>query len=120
MSATAKKQQPRPGEGSSQLELNYRLLRAAYSCLTEMARAALQDGADVASAHEATGLTALHMAVGTNNLPLVKMLVEEWKAPFGPDRFGRWPTVVAIECGVSEELSDYIVEQEAKALGIVE
>ena len=59
---------------------------------------ALEQGADVATVHEQTGLTALHIAAGTNNLPLAAILIEDWNAPFGPDRFGRWPTVIAAEC----------------------
>lgn len=120
---TAKpKRKPKAGlsDETSTADLNLQLLTAAYNGRTEAVIAALDSGADVAAKHSDTGLTALHMAVGTNNLPLVKMLVEDWKAPFGPDGFGRWPTVVAIRCRVSEQLSDYIVEKEAQALGITE
>lgn len=93
--------------------LNAGLLRAAYALDVPAAVAALEGGADVAAVHEETGLTALHVAAGTNNLALAKILIETWHAPFGPDRFGRWPTAVAAECEAGEELCDYIVEQEA-------
>lgn len=89
------------------------LLQAAYDLDVDAAVDALEQGADVAAVHERTGLTALHIAAGTNNLPLARVLVEDWNAPFGPDRSGRWPTVIAAECGAGEELCDYIVEQEA-------
>lgn len=65
--------------------------------------------------HERTGLTALHIAVGINSLPLVRYLVEVENAPFEPDKLGRWPSAIAAECGASEELCDYIVEKEAQA-----
>jgi hypothetical protein len=93
--------------------LNAGLLQAAFDLDVPGAVAALEDGADVATAHEETGLTALHIAAGTDNLALAKILIGDWNAPFGPDRFGRWPTAVAAECEAGEELCDYIVEQEA-------
>jgi ankyrin repeat protein len=76
----------------------------------------LAHGANVNAWHEQTGLTALHLAVGTNNLQLVKYLLETAGAELVPDRSGRWPTVIAAECCAGEELCDYIVEQEAKLL----
>ena len=62
-----------------------------------------------------TGMTALHIAVGRNNFEMVKMLVEAG-AKFQADLSGRWPTTIAAECEVSEELCDFIVEAEEKAL----
>ena len=109
---------PKP-KGLSRAEadrINGSLLQAAYDFENEAVVDALEQGADVATVHEGTGLTALHIAAGTNNLPLARILIEDWNAPFGPDRFGRWPTVIAAECQVSEELCDYIVEQEAAFL----
>lgn len=66
------------------------------------------------SVHEQTGLSPLHLAVGMNNLVLTRYLIEQAGAKIRPDRSGRWPTVIAAECEVSEAMSDYIVEQEAK------
>lgn len=66
--------------------------------------------------HEPTGMQALHIATGLDNLPLVRLLVEDWKASFGPDQVGRWPSVIAAECEVSEETLDYIAEAEAMNL----
>lgn len=112
--------QPKRKQGRlSQAEadrLGASLLQAAYNFDNEGVVAALEQGADVATAHEQTGLTALHIAAGTNNLALARLLIEDWNAPFGPDRFGRWPTVIAAECRAGEALCDYIVDQEARFL----
>jgi hypothetical protein len=45
---------------------------------------------------------------------LTRYLIEEAGARIAPDRSGRWPTLIAAQCSVSEELGDYIVEAEAK------
>src|SRR5277367_3896990 len=50
---------------------------------------------------DATGLTALHIAVGTDSLRTAKFLVERG-ASFLPDKRGRMPTTVAAECEVSD------------------
>ena len=63
----------------------------------------------------ATGMNALHIAVGRNNLRMTKILVEHG-AKFIPDAHGRFPSVIAAEMEVSDELADYIVEAEANAL----
>ena len=64
---------------------------------------------------EPTGMNALHIAVGRNNLEVVKLLVEAG-IKFIPDKEGRMPSLIAALCEVSEELSDYIAEAEEKAL----
>ena len=107
-------QQPRAGQGESTKDLLFDLHNAAYSGSLEKVRRALSNGADVNAWHERTGLTALHLAVGTNNLELVKYLLETAGAELVPDKSGRWPTVIAAQCYASEDLCDYIVEQEAK------
>jgi hypothetical protein len=94
-------------------------LRAAYSADTARVIAALQKGANVDVVDPVTGMTALHMAVGTNNLPLTRILVEDWKATFGADAQGRWPTLVAAECRTSLAMGDYIVIAEARALNLL-
>jgi ankyrin repeat protein len=71
-------------------------------------------GADIDSVHDQTGLTALHIAVGTNNLALTRYLIEDAGARITPDESGRWPTIIAAECGVDEILSDYLLDVEAK------
>jgi len=94
---------------------NGALLRSAYAADTKGVIAALEAGADVNATDQVTGLTALHIAVGTNNLHLTRILVEDWEATFGPDGKGRWPSVIAAECRVDVALSDYLVEAESRA-----
>lgn len=60
------------------------LLRSAYAGANADARAALDDGADVNAVDPATGLAALHLAIGTNNEPLTRTLVDEFSAAFLP------------------------------------
>lgn len=62
-----------------------------------------------------TGMNALHIAVGRNNLEMTKVLVEAG-IKFIPDNEGRMPSLIAAICEVDDELSDYIVEAEQKAL----
>lgn len=95
-------------------QLYARFFRAAYMGNLAGLKEAVHDGADVNAWHDATGLTALHYAVGTNNIQMLKYLVETAGARIVPDRSGRWPTVIAIDCRAGEEVSDYIVEEEAK------
>ncbi len=96
---------------------NDALLKAAYAADSTAVIAALEDGAEVNAGDPVTGLTALHIAVGTNDLPLARILIDDWNAPFGPDGKGRWPSVIAAECGVDNGLADYIVEAESRFLG---
>ncbi|OJU50100.1 MAG: hypothetical protein BGO03_09530 [Mesorhizobium sp. 61-13] len=92
------------------------LLRCAYDADIDGVIAALKAGADVNTTDPVMGLTALHIAVGTNNLALTRILVEDWKAEFKPDGTGRWPTSIAAHARVDEALCDYIVEAEEKVL----
>ncbi len=80
------------------------------------ARDALQQGADVNAVDEKSGLSALHLAIGFNDMDLARLLIEEGVAAFFPDRFGRWPSLIAAENRVDDELSLYIVEKEAEYL----
>lgn len=96
--------------------IDQQLLKAAYAGDLSGVRDAVKSGADVDSVHDQTGLSALHIAVGTNNLALTRYLIEEAKARIGPDESGRWPTIIAAECGVDEILSDYLLDVEAKLL----
>lgn len=57
-----------------------------------------------------TDLTALHIAVSTNNLSLTKILIEDWHAEIKADTRGRWPTMLAAEAQVDDALSDFVVE----------
>ena len=65
----------------------------------------------------ATGMNALHIAVGRNHLYMARYLVEKGIA-FVPDNQGRMPTTIAAECEVSDEMCDFIAEAEAKAEGV--
>lgn len=96
--------------------LEWDLLGPVYNADAEVVEKRLADGLDVNMTDDVTGLSALHVAVGTNNLALVKTLVEKHHAKFFADRRGRWPSLIAAECGVSAELNDYIVEAEARFL----
>jgi|RhiMetdeSRZDD1v2_1073273.scaffolds.fasta_scaffold03701_21 hypothetical protein len=93
------------------------LLDAVYEGNSAAVRRRLiADGADVNARHPETGLTALQLAVGTNNYPLSVYLIEKCGARFGSDRLGRWPTSLAARCRASVNLCDYIVEEEAAAM----
>lgn len=92
-------------------------LKAVYNADNRSAVAALKQGVNVNVIDPAMGLTALHIAVGTNNMTLAQTLVDDWNAEFKADARGRWPTLIAAECRVDERLSDYIVDAEARSLG---
>lgn len=113
--ATPKRRAARPQDSAEAERLDRALLKAAYDADFDGAVAALEAGADIDFADPGTGLAALHIAVGTNQLALVRALIEEWGATIGPDSRGRWPTVIAARSRVDDELSDYIVDAEAKA-----
>jgi uncharacterized protein len=87
---------------------------AAYNGDTEAVVSCLQSGQSVNEFDNNTGLQALHIATGRNNLPLARLLVDDWNASFEPDREGRMPSIIAALCEVSDELCDYIVEAEAR------
>lgn len=89
------------------------LIRGAFASNQDWIKEALVDGADVNAVDPKTGLAALHIVVGQNDLRLCRFLVEECGARFFPDMFGRMPTIVAAECRVDDELTDYIGEKEA-------
>lgn len=100
----------------NQASINSEFIHAASDGdLASVVRCAL-DGADVDAVDPSTGLQALHIAVGTNNLLMTRYLVEQCGASFGPDRSGRWPTIVAADCSVDNVVGDYIVEAEAAYL----
>ncbi len=61
-----------------------------------------------------TGMNALHIAVGRDNLELTKMLIEAG-IEIIPDKEGRMPSLIAGICHVSDELADFIYEAERSA-----
>ena len=91
------------------------LFAAAYRGDIDGVVAALEAGIDVNAVEPETGLSVLHIAVGTNRLSLTRLLIEEWGVDIKPDGRGRWPTLIAARCRVDEDLCDYIVDAEAKA-----
>jgi hypothetical protein len=114
--ARPKRRASRPQDDTEAARLDRALLTAAYDADFNEAVAALEAGADIDFTDSETGLAALHIAVGTNNLALTRVLIEEWGATIGPDGRGRWPTVIAARSRVDDDLSEFIVEVEAKAL----
>ena len=108
----------KPVDPETRRAQNLKLLQCAYAADQKGVIAALHAGADVDAVDPVTGLSALHIAVGTNNLTLTQMLVKQFHATFKPDATGRWPTLIAAQAQVDDLLSDYIVEAEAKAVGL--
>jgi hypothetical protein len=64
-----------------------------------------------------TGMNALHLAVGRNNLEMARMLVEAGVKAI-PDKEGRMPSLIAAELGVSDELADFIFDVESRDLKV--
>jgi uncharacterized protein len=62
-----------------------------------------------------TGMNALHIAVGRDNLELTRLLIEAG-IEIIPDKEGRMPSLIAAICRVSDELADYIYDAENRAL----
>ena len=106
---------PARGHGERASPENAALIRSAFDGDLDGVKAALAKGADVNAIDPSTGLAALHIAVGTNDLELCRYLLEEAGAAIVPDRAGRWPTLIAAQCHAGEALCDYIVEREAQA-----
>jgi len=91
---------------------NERLWYGAYNGDLALVRAALEDGADVESAEAGTGLTALHLAVGRSHLELAQFLIEEAGAQVKPDGFGRWPSLIAVQCRAASAVCVYMAKAE--------
>jgi ankyrin repeat protein len=68
--------------GTARIDLN--LVQAAYAGNLDEVRKAVSQGADIDAVHEQTGLTAVHIAVGTSKLALTRFLIEEGGARLGP------------------------------------
>lgn len=107
---------PATGRGGPISPPSTALIRSAFDGDLDGVKAALAKGADVNAIDPATGLAALHIAVGTNDLDMCRYLVDEAGAAIVPDRAERWPTLIAAQCHAGEALCDYIVEREAQAL----
>lgn len=92
------------------------LIIAAYEGDLTRVHEAIIYGAGVDYIDPATGLTALHIAVGTNDLALCRLLIEQCGAAIRPDRSGRWPTVIAAQCQADAALSEYILWKEEASI----
>lgn len=79
-----------------------------------LARVFLENGANVNARDELTGMSALHLAVATNNLPMAKLLRSDWNAAIQEDNLGRTPTVLAAQDYVDQALKTYIFEKECE------
>jgi ankyrin repeat protein len=99
------------------IDLSEALLHCAYYNVMEGARLIIAENVSVNFVDPATGMNALHIAVGRDHLDMARYLVEKGVA-FVPDIQGRMPTTVAAECEVSNEMCDFIAEAEAKAEGV--
>lgn len=110
-----------PGAGTARqpgnLSEDARLILAAFRGALEDVQRALASGADVNAVDPDTGLSALHIAVGQNDLALCRFLIEEQGARLFADRFGRMPSVVAIDCRADDDVFDFIAEKEIEAEG---
>ena len=93
---------------------NSRLISAAFRGEMDDVRQALKSGADIDAIDPDTGLSALHIAVGQNDLVLCRFLLEEHGAQLLADRFGRMPSVIAIDCRADDELFEFIAENEER------
>lgn len=104
-----------PAQTATRLPISA-FLQAVWNGDIKTVQAWLEDHVDMFNqVDDRTGMNALHIAVGRDHLDLVKLLVEAG-AKFVPDGEGRMPTVIAAEMEVSDELADYIVEAESRAL----
>jgi hypothetical protein len=93
------------------------LFASAYSGDNEnIERLLSQQESFINAIENSTGLALLHIAIGRNNIELTRFLLGRGSQIF-PDRSGRWPTLIAAECNVSDELYDLIADAEIAAEG---
>lgn len=90
MRVVTPKHRAAPPEDSAEAKrLDRSFLKVAYPADFDGVIAALEAGADIDFADPGSGLAALHIAVGTNQVTLGRDLIEEWGATIGPDGRGR-------------------------------
>jgi hypothetical protein len=107
---------PDLGPGHNRRTPDELLIRGAFGGDINAIVSAMKNGADINFLHPGLRVTALHLSVAANDLLQTRLLVERYGAEFMPDGFGRWPSVVAIEAAVDDELQDYIAEREEQFL----
>jgi hypothetical protein len=108
-----------PGQLESTGRLNARQLQHALLSAAEQAdatrlRSIVEQGADINEPDAATGLTALHLAVGRDAVGAARFLIEHGAKPV-PDKLGRMPSTIAGLCEASDEMLDLIADAEARA-----
>jgi hypothetical protein len=91
------------------------LVAAAFAGDLATVERLLHGGTDIDVTDPVSGMSALHIAAGRDDLAMCELLIDH-NARFFADGFGRWPTIVAAECRVSEAVCDFIVEAEAAFL----
>lgn len=89
---------------------------AAFSGRIADLKGAFSAGVSVNAVDPESGLGFLHIAIGSNDTAMTKFLVEEANISFFADDAGRWPSLVAAECRVDDDLADYVVKHEAASL----
>jgi hypothetical protein len=86
--------------------------KAVYRSDLPAVIAAYEGGQDLNEVDEATGMAAIHIATGLDDIEIARFLIEH-RARFFPDARGRWPSIIGIECKVSDEMLDLVLEAEA-------
>jgi hypothetical protein len=79
---------------------------------TDVANIINDRNVDINWVHPETGLPLLHYAVGSDRLETVRVFLA-WGAKIGPDAYGRWPSILALQCECGDEVCDLIEEAEA-------
>ena len=99
-------------EPSGTVPDHQRYLRAAYEGDLHLVQQLIDENAWPDQPDEHTGLTALHIAAGTNNLELVDYLLDTVKLDIKSDAFSRFPSTVAIECQADPDIIDRLISVE--------
>jgi len=89
------------------------LFHAAYKGDRQAFENAVSKGAN-AHATDSNGLNALHLAIAHNDFNFARFLITQHLLPLIPDRFGRWPSILACQCRADQEFIDYIADHESE------
>jgi ankyrin repeat protein len=99
---------PKNDSGTAQTPRSLHL--AVYARNVELVHEILYEVPDIDQI-DYRGLTALHIAIGVESLPIARLLVSAGAAFIG-DRYGRMPSLLAADCRASDELLDFILNAE--------